>query len=449
LRATVVVAAVALFVRAAVVAWAHARFPPIADGTYYDMFATRLATGLGYTVAWPDGVVTFAAHYPVGYPAMLSLAYRLFGASIGVAMCVNAAIGVVSAACAHRLAVRELSPRVAFVAAMVFALHPALVLYTPAIMTESVAISLVVVALACAPFGKDTPKRVYVARIVAMGAVFGLATLVRPQVIALAPLLAFVVTRRVLVSAAVLGVALVTVSPWTARNCVRMNRCALVSVNGGWNLLIGARTDTGSWTALEAPDDCKEVWDEAAKDACFEHAARREIAAAPVAWLEKIPKKLGITLDVLAAGPSYMHRSNPRAFGERAVLLWGAVETLATRLLMALGMLAAAPLFRLRVRRKRWRVTAPRFALGAVGICFAFARHAWPAWAILAILCLWRERSERRSMLRLSSGIVIAATMLTHAVFFGAGRYGLLVVPLSTLAAFACVRPKGLTASAS
>jgi len=38
--------------------------------------------------------------------------------------------------------------------------------------------------------------------------------------------------------------------------------------------------------------------------------------------------------------------------------------------------------------------------------------------------------------------------MATHAVFFGAGRYGLLVVPFVALAAFACVRPKALAASA-
>jgi len=38
--------------------------------------------------------------------------------------------------------------------------------------------------------------------------------------------------------------------------------------------------------------------------------------------------------------------------------------------------------------------------------------------------------------------------MATHAAFFGAGRYGLLVVPFVALAAFSCVRPKALSASA-
>ena len=447
MKLTGAIAALALVVRAAIVWWAHAKFPPVADATYYDLFARRLAEGLGYTMAWPDGAVTYAAHYPVGYPAILSLAYRVFGESAGVAMGVNAVIGAASAAAAHRLALRELRPGFAAGAALAVALHPALLLYVPALMTESVAASLAIIALACAPQKADS-KRVQYARIAAMGAVFGIATLVRPQMIALAPLLAFVVTRRFLVAGLVLAAALVVVAPWTARNCVRMNRCALVSVNGGWNLLIGVHTDSGSWAPLDAPEECREVWDEAGKDACFERAARREILRAPGAWLSKIPRKLAITFDVFAAGPYYLHRSNPRAFDVDATVIAGGIDTFASRLVLALSLLSSVPIFRLRVSRKAWAVTAPRFALALAGILFAFTRTAWPAYVILAALCFYRGRGERRSIVRVSAGIVIAATMATHAVFFGAGRYGLLVVPFVALSAFACVRPKALSASA-
>lgn len=446
MKLTGAIAALALVVRAAIVWWAHAKFPPVADAEFYDMFARRLAEGLGYTTLWPDGVVTYAAHYPVGYPGMLSIAYRVLGESVGVAMGVNAVIGAASAAAAHRLALRELRPAFAAGAAIAIAIHPALLLYVPAVMTESVAASLAIIALACAPLKTDT-KYVQYARIAAMGAVFGIATLVRPQMIALAPLLAFVVTRRFIAAGLVLGVALLTVAPWTARNCVRMNRCALVSVNGGWNLLIGVHTDSGSWTPLEAPEECREVWDEAGKDACFERAARREIVRAPGTWLRKIPSKLAITFDVFAAGPSYLHRSNPRAFDVAATVITGGIETFVSRLLLALSLLSCAPIFRLRVSRKAWSVTAPRFALALAGILFAFTRTAWPAYVILAALCCFRGRGERRSIVRVSAGIVIAATIATHAVFFGAGRYGLLVVPFVALAAFACVRPKALAAS--
>jgi 4-amino-4-deoxy-L-arabinose transferase-like glycosyltransferase len=445
---TAVAAGAALLARAAVVAWAWGRFPPIADGHYYDLFATRLARGLGYTVAWPDGAVTYAAHYPVGYPAMLALAYVVFGASTNVAMLVNAAIGVGSAACAHRVALRELSPRLALAAAVVFALHPALALYTPAVMTEGIAASLVVMALACLPGAEVGSRRARAARVAAAGVVFGVATLVRPQVLALVPLLVVVLLprwswrARAGAAAGALALSLLTVAPWTARNCVRMHRCALVSVNAGWNLLIGVQTQNGSWTALDAPDPCKTVWDEAQKDVCFERAARAEIAAAPGAWLAKVPRKLGVTFDAFVSAPWYLHASNGGAFGDRAELVWGAIETVWSRLLLALALVAAAP--------RKWRrlpLTVPRLAACAAGLVFAFSRSGWPAYGLLAALCLVRDRDERPSPLRAACGVVLGLTMLTHAVFFGAGRYGLLVVPFVTLAAFACVRTKPLSAS--
>ena len=464
-RRTAVVLAVGLAVRVAIVWWAHERFPPIADGTFYDMFARRLARGLGYTVAWPDGAVTYAAHYPVGYPAMLAVAYTLFGARVGVAMGLNAALGTIASGCAHRVAMRELRPGSAMAAGLIVALHPALVLYTPAVMTEGVAAALLVCAVACLPTRATVAKRVYVARIVAAGVVFGLATLVRPQLLPLAPLLAWVFVprpqrRRALAAAAVLAATLATLAPWTARNCVRMHRCALVSVNAGWNLLIGVHTENGGWTALEAPpagsaaggtaripEECRTVWDEAQKDVCFERAARREIDEAPRPWLAKVPRKLAMTFDVIAAGPWYLHHANESAFGKRAELAWGAVETLAERLLLALAFVATAPIFRVFVRQKRWRATAPRLALAAAGVALSFTRSAWIAYALLAALCAVRGRGERASPLRLSAAIVLGATIATHAVFFGAGRYALLVLPSVALAAFACVRPKALSAS--
>ena len=82
-RDTWAVLAAALAARLGVVLWAHARFPAAGDGFYYDTVARRIAQGDGYTWLWPDGAVTYAAHYPVGYPALLGAAYALFGASAG------------------------------------------------------------------------------------------------------------------------------------------------------------------------------------------------------------------------------------------------------------------------------------------------------------------------------------------------------------------------------
>src|SRR5260370_42355844 len=85
--------AVGLSVRLAVVAFARGRFPPVEDGHYYDLLARRLASGAGHTWLWPDGVVTYTAHYPVGYPGILAWAYVPFGAAATVAVGGNALIG--------------------------------------------------------------------------------------------------------------------------------------------------------------------------------------------------------------------------------------------------------------------------------------------------------------------------------------------------------------------
>ena len=71
----VVVGVIAFVARWFVVVWAANRIPPTADGTYYHVLATRIAEGHGYTWLWPDGAVTYAAHYPVGYPALLAGPY--------------------------------------------------------------------------------------------------------------------------------------------------------------------------------------------------------------------------------------------------------------------------------------------------------------------------------------------------------------------------------------
>ncbi|MGH7282722.1 MAG: hypothetical protein ACRELY_14435, partial [Polyangiaceae bacterium] len=78
-RDRIAVAALALAARLSFVAWGASRFPAAADGAYYDKIATRIASGDGYTWVWPDGAVTYAAHYPIGYPAILSVFYALFG----------------------------------------------------------------------------------------------------------------------------------------------------------------------------------------------------------------------------------------------------------------------------------------------------------------------------------------------------------------------------------
>lgn len=446
-----VVLALAALARVLVIAWAASRFPAAGDGQYYAALGDRIARGLGYTWAWPDGVVTYAAHYPVGYPALIALSYRLFGASAASAMVMNALLGTLAAYAAHALLARRspAHPNRALFGGLVVALHPALLFYTPALMTEGVTASLLVVALALAMRGG--------LRDLIFGAVvLGAATLVRPQCLLVAPALALagagvgVPLRRLAVRAGLaLAVTVAVCAPWTARNCARMNRCALVSVNGGWNLLIGAQTNDGGWQEVGVPVECREVFDEAGKDACFDGAAKREIGAHPGAWLARAPKKLSVTFDYFGAAPWYLHLANGASFTEDDKLRLAALETIASRALLAAALLALG--------FAGARAQAARRAKLVVGLVTALAfvlalsRWAWPAYGLFAVLgaIVW---ARTRDGLFGFAAFAVGATFVTHAVFFGAGRYGLIVVPFVSLIALAsgpCAPAVGTSSSST
>jgi len=332
--------------------------------------------------------------------------------------------------------------RSALVAGLFVALHPALVPYTAAIMTEGVTSSLLLVAAALGAAAREGPRSGLVR--VAAGLVMGVATLVRPQCLALAPVLGWLSLsaavkgwrRRLAAALSALGLSLIVCSPWTVRNCVRMDRCALVSVNGGWNLLIGAETDSGGWTEVVVPDPCREVWSEAGKDTCFEKAARQVIARDAAGWLARVPRKLGQTFDYIGAAPWYLHLSNPDVFDDRAKLALGSAETLVTRLLLALALVGVA--------RTPGARTRARWAVAALGVVFAVLVHAWVAYLALAVAALLRGAGAWREdpVLVPWTAAVVLVTAATHAAFFGAGRYGLVVLPFVALLAAGAARQR-------
>ena len=215
-----------------------------------------------------------------------------------------------------------------------------------------------------------------------------------------------------------------------------MKRCALVSVNGGWNLLIGAdEASTGAWSEVLVPEACREVYDEAEKDRCFGRAAQGYIAAHPLTWLGLAPRKLAATFDYAGAAGWYLHASNAEAFPERAKIALGAVETLFERVVLLLALAAMARRPAEEPRRRR----IARLVVAAVGAVSALTLHAWIGYATLVIAALLRGRSlVRGPVLPSVTAVTVAATMATHAAFFGAGRYSLVVFPLvSALAALA------------
>jgi hypothetical protein len=442
----IVVALVALAARIAAVAWAGARFPPAADGVYYHTLATRIATGLGSTWAWPDGAVTYAAHYPIGYPALLALAYRIGAPGPVAGGVLNALLGTAGTVAAYALVRQATSPRWSFAAGLAVALHPALVMYTPALMTEGVVAALVAVAAWLA-------SRRSLRSLLGAGIVLGVATLVRPQSLLLSPIFGLLsgvsptpapawndavarLRRRATRAAAVTAMSVAVCLPWTARNCIRMHHCALVSFNGGWNLLIGAGPGaTGTWAPVDVPEACRTVWDEAEKDACFAREARNMIARAPWRWLALVPARLAATFDYGGAPGYYLHASNASAFDGAAKIALGVVETAFERLAW-MGALAVSALVPGPRRRARLVVSIlSAFAL-------FYVHGYWAVLGLVASLALLGRALLEMPFIFSANLAVLVATASVHAVFFGAGRYSMIALPLVTALAFAWpVRP--------
>jgi hypothetical protein len=448
---------------ACIVAWSAV--PPTADGKFYHVVAERIANGEGYTWLWPDGAVTFAAHYPIGYPALMSVPYGVFGPVPGVVMLINALLGAIAVGATHALCRHTLQAfrsrtapesngdyeRVLRWSAggigVLLALSPTLVGYTPALMTEgAVAAFLALAALFC--LAPEQERRALRLSLVVM--CLAAAVYLRPQSVLFAPVLGGLAAHGSLKSRVVSAVivslgCLVLVAPWTLRNCDKMERCVFVSANGGWNLLIGTFPEgNGAWVPLEGervPDGCREVFQEAAKDKCFGQAGLDRIQEEPLSWLSLVPAKLRATLDFTAAASDHLAEAGAISLDQKKSL--AALEFVFQRLNYLLALLGAvtllatgtngAPSWGLRLPELKRPLPALALGLGLLGFGGLGAHLGW---AVVVVVLALRPRN----CLEVGVGygvFAVVSTAVVHGAFFGAGRYALPLIvstaPLSAL----------------
>lgn len=435
---------VALAVRLAVCAWAWSRVAPTADGKFYHVVAQRIAQGHGYTWLWPDGAVTYAAHYPVGYPGLMGAIYWLMGTSPGWVMVANAAAGALGVWALYEVLTsfaergNRAGQNAAWVVALYYALLPSLVLYTAGLMTEGMVSSCGMLVLLAAIRVRTTtgaPRFVWATTGVFL---LGAASLLRPQSILLAPVFGgFLVAgaqprwgQRLLGALLVTVCACLVVAPWTLRNCDKMERCLFVSANGGWNLLIGTYPEgKGAWVPLEAervPIDCREVYQEAAKDACFARAGRRRILSRPTTWLSQIPAKWSATVDYSTAASDHLREAGAIEQPQHAVI--AALEIVSTRVVGAFSLLG---IFLWDKPTSRGKARHLRRLVLALGLLSFFTSSSWLGWLAIVVLGLASgHRLLRQPQVGFAVG-AIASTLLVHAVFFGAARYALPMIFLA------------------
>lgn len=425
------------------IAWAR---EPVWDGHYYHLGASRLAAGLGYSEdVLIRGVPTWKpwTHYPVGYSALLSVFYRVLGDDLLVAPLVSAVLGAATAVLVHRIALRYVSPLRARIAGGLAALHPGLIAYCPLVMTEiPSAFMLVLLIWTLLRFRGTWPAALL------GGLILGALTLVRPASLLLVPLVALSegrpVGRALVRAAATLGVALLVVSPWTIRNCQRMDGCALVSTNGGWNLAIGAITETGRFQTLRGKDGCPNVTGQVQQDDCWAKVGWSKIVQSPGRWLSLAPKKLAQTFDHESFAIEYVHEADPAAWpDERRAAARGLLTTAHLALLAAAALASVAwPLSAAR--------PAPRYVqLGLLLLMAGLTLYGvlddehpfhWLVVVAPLVACLpLPGRPELAAFGRVAFAVV-AITALTHVIFFGEDRYHLFLSPLLCILAAAALR---------
>jgi 4-amino-4-deoxy-L-arabinose transferase-like glycosyltransferase len=221
-------------------------------------------------------------------------------------------LGIATVAVIGLVGRRLAGPRVGLVAAGIAAAYPNLWVNDSLVMSESLALLLVALALLVA---LDLDRRPALWRAALLGALVGLATLTRSELGLLAVGFAGLAwwraagfPRRVLLGLLVLGTTIVTIVPWVAYNATRFDRTVLLSTNDGTTLL-GANCDTtyyvdiGGWDIrCLAPVPNEDAIDASVRSAerrdIAEHYIREHVSRVPVV----VAARLGRALDLYGLG---------------------------------------------------------------------------------------------------------------------------------------------------
>lgn len=273
---------------------------PSSDAAWYRDRAIEMLERGSYS---ENGIPT--AYWPVGYVAFLAGVMAAFGRSVLTGQLANIVLSCGCLVLLHRWCLaRWADRRIAAVAVLLFALYPNQVGYGAVLYTEPLytllLLTIVLVGRPAATFG----------RLIALGCLAGLATLVKTQTLLLAPCLIGLLLwgawnrRSAGDAAARTGVALLfmalTIAPWTYRNHLQLGAYVPVSTNGGISLLSGNNPSMSPslFSGEFAEDDDLvrsagfSVADQVGADARARRLAGQWIAQHPLRFAALVPKKL-------------------------------------------------------------------------------------------------------------------------------------------------------------
>jgi hypothetical protein len=444
--------------------WAGARFAGEAvwDGHYYDFYAHRIAQGFGYSDPLFVGGIDVghpSCHYPVGYSAVLGAFYWLLGEGRRVSLFFNALVGAALAIVIRRCGA-DLGPFRSRLGGTLVASHPGLILYAALTMSETLSALCTFSALFAALVLKN--HRSLFVRVAVPAFLVGVSALVRPPALLMLPWVLPLEGLLTLwkanqkksallgfarVASLALGMALLPIAPWTARNCTKMDGCALVSTNGGWNLAIGAfPRATGRFETLRSEDGCRNVTGQVQQDRCWFSVGLHYIVSDSQRWLGLIPKKWSQTFDHESYQVGYLHEAKPTEWPEALQNRARAFLTAFHWLLCIVAAASSLVIPALRLKRE----LAIQILLGSCLFAIAWAGLArveetvWPALLFGFVLFSVQQRRGLESPTSATQAWGLIATVFaTHAVFFGEDRYHVVATPALCLLAAGLGRRTG------
>ncbi|KMS55441.1 glycosyl transferase [Novosphingobium barchaimii LL02] len=372
---------------------------PTSDAEWYYARAASLAAGLGYL----DNSGAPTAFWPAGWPIALGLTFSRFGTSLvtlGLFNLVSAMlIGVTTLALGRRLFGSEGAARAGL---LMLAVYPNAIGYVPLALTEVFYTALLMAG--CWVVVTRTNRW----QLVSAGLLFGFATLVKAQTLVVVPLLFAIdwlrmgqvwqrLPRLLTEGLMVLGIAVLTVLPWTIRNEVQLGHWIAVSTNGGYTLLTGNHdTATGDYTPgapvvkeLMARPGLNEV----TRDAEAGRLGIAWITQNPDRFLALAPKKLA-RLWLPDGEAEWAYQGGAPGYA-RFEIVYRAVRVLNQGYYAALMLTFAAAFFVMIARRRRdgqrwigWWLLPYGIALYPTLICLGFSGQSRFHYPVMPWVCI-------------------------------------------------------------
>jgi 4-amino-4-deoxy-L-arabinose transferase-like glycosyltransferase len=221
------------------------------DTLFYEIAAGQLANGDGFSTL--TGAPT--AHWPPGFPFLISLGYRAFGIHLKLVFVLNVVLATATAVLLYVVATHMLGRAAGRFAGTAFALLPGPIFFTGLFLSETTFIFLLVGVLALALL---LPERSWTP--VVLGVALALTALTRGEGL-LMPVIPLAmwwghVDRRTWIRRALLllGTMAVCIAPWTIRNAIVMDSFIPVATNPSTTLWSGHNPDANGGPTYAPPE---------------------------------------------------------------------------------------------------------------------------------------------------------------------------------------------------